>query len=1162
MRYILSLIILLSCLSFGQTIISPNASYYYYTPLTGDATVSIDMVQLFGSETRTRLSKQSPQRWMVIVGVDSTQGLSKIYYDLPEDSTFSYYHSIFQRNAQGDTIYDKGLTKTFHTLTSEPYNLIANGGVNAITLTWISSPRAYYNMVYVADSVNGSFTLLDSTTLSTYTHTGLGASITKAYKVRTKTRVGTYTDYSNIYDAETDSATIPTSDITYSPLTVEFGTLDTVSYTIITDSVINTITLVEHIDTTLHIDSTLSIDTSFTVSGGTFIPNVLGIDDAANWNNFPFASAEGSNTATITDGWFHFHQDSTFNHHNANYRRGAITQVSDTIYIGMRLKVGTLPMYNFVSGGEHLFLSIYDSTNARTAVGIGVDDGDLNYIMDRYYLTYYTTFVVSQNATTNFSALSDTVALQLRIIKGTSGSIRVMVDSTTIINVTGINISSSQMSHLRLGTTDTGNDYVTNNELYFDKVYADSTQEPNTTWWIAEGSDTTWTYTNVWTVDTTLNIKHTYTYDTTWTATYDTIPYTTSKNLVATNTGEVSNTILSATGLSEPYSITPINELAVPIGTSVSITITMNQSYGLGTYTDTLVVTDNDGVNYIPVTGVLTTPELLAPTNLTVTHNTDTTAFKLDWTKSVSTHDSTIIEISSNGTSFSQLASVDNLVETYTTSTTFTYGDKRWFRLRAKRSSTYSNYTSLVSYTLPNPPAPPPSDNWTFDFYVSSTASGLGDGSQGNPWTIQQAFANVVAGDTVFMQKGQYNIASGTITISNSGTYNNPIVFYGEHDNGYSVKPPSGSQVAMFYHTSGTNGGINISGSYITFFNVAGYENHSIGKQLYNISGSYVTLDSCAIYTPPTIGSEHTIVVKPTADHFTMRSCYVYESGRTAVWVEASATSAADYSLFEYNTFEGQSHHYAIQIMPLTNVASPPNNIGAIIRNNLFKDIPYESAIYLRNLEQFAIYNNVLIAAGGYYGTFVNIQTHEYPPYDTVNTKNSLIAYNTYVVDNYSRNQEVLHHIGNMNEVNMYNNLAVLSTVNYVYRTGCAYNTIAAGKRWKSDYNLYYSTNDPSWVGTNKSVWYNSTDCATATYNWTQTKSVLGFDAHTIVGQLPTFVDLSGRDLRPLNASSPQVGAGYPINTDNGFIIDITTDYDGNPRDPNNPTIGAFEYVP
>lgn len=1163
MRYLLSLIFLLFVVNtFGQIIVNPSASYYHYTPLTGDATVSIDMVQVFGSELRTRLSKQSPQRWMVIVGVDSTQGLSKIYYNLPEDSTFTYYHSIFQRDASGDTIYGKGANKTFHTLTSEPYNLLADGGVNKITLTWASSPRAYLNMIYVADSIKGTFTLLDSTSLSTYTHSGLGTSVTKAYKVRTKTRIGAYTDYSNIADAETDSAVIPPSRITYSPTLINFGTLDTLSYSITTDSTIASITQIEHIDTTLHIDSTLRVDTTFTVSGGTFTPNVLGIDDATNWTNFPFASAEGSNTATITNGWFHFHQDSTFNYHNANYRRGLIPLVSDTLYFGMRMKVGTLPMYNFVSGGEHLVLSVWDSTNSRTTVGVGFDDNTLDSIMDNWYVTYYTTFSASSSTPTSFNALSDTVALQIRVIKGTSGSIQTKVNGTVISNITGINLSNDNMTHLRLGTTDTGNDYVTNNEFYFDKVYADSTTEPNTTWWIGTAIDTTWIYTNVWTKDTTLVITHTYIPDTTWTVFNDTIYATSTLYLTATNTGESASSILSGTGLSAPFSTDYLTESVLLVGESVQIPIVFNRSYGLGTYTDTLVITDNDGTNNIIITGVLTTPGLEPPTGLTVTHNTDTTAFKLNWTRTVSTADSTLIEMSTDGTTFSQIGHVGVGIETYTTPTSYTYGDKRYFRLRSKRSSTYSNYTSIVNYILPDAPIyTPPDGNWTYDLYVTPTGAGTHSGADlSNAMTLQEAVSAAVAGDTVFVQKGLYPLVSN-IVFSNSGTAANPIVFRGVRADENERTASSTNNTVIRQDNSTTNGAISISGDYITFDNLILLEQYP--KNLLSVSSSsdHFKMDSVVTQYPSNVGSSsnHAVLVKGTNTQFYY--CYFWRSPRTIVWVESMPNNNCNNFIADYCTFDDYSNHYAIQCMPATSGSGNPDTndpqtyylLGGRISNCLFINGNWDSGIYIRHVKDYKIYNNLFVNGGSYYGV-INFEATNgsvsSPAYDA----NSIFANNTIYdtragtgVWNSGTNELVGHGFTNMQGWTFANNLVSAQNATYLYRLITGRSTSGCAQYEYVDYNMYYLALQTAGI---TSIYPNAS-CVSTTYTWAQWKSTLGFDTHSIIDTNPNFV----------NPTTDPATWDFHLGTQrlgtNLSAWGITTDRDGVTR--TNWTIGAYE---
>lgn len=64
----------------------------------------------------------------------------------------------------------------------------------------------------------------------------------------------------------------------------------------------------------------------------------------------------------------------------------------------------------------------------------------------------------------------------------------------------------------------------------------------------------------------------------------------------------------------------------------------------------------------------------------------------------------------------------------------------------------------------------------TPDYWVTDSASGSGDGSQGNPWTLQQAFDTAIAGDDVAVQAGTY---PGSYTQSNNGTVNDSIRFIG-----------------------------------------------------------------------------------------------------------------------------------------------------------------------------------------------------------------------------------------------------------------------------------------------------------------------------------------------------------------------------------------------
>jgi len=73
---------------------------------------------------------------------------------------------------------------------------------------------------------------------------------------------------------------------------------------------------------------------------------------------------------------------------------------------------------------------------------------------------------------------------------------------------------------------------------------------------------------------------------------------------------------------------------------------------------------------------------------------------------------------------------------------------------------------------------------------VTASASGGGDGSEGNPWTLLEAMASAVAGDIVGIQAGVYvgsdpgagegNHYTPAFRPSNSGTSENPIWFVGD----------------------------------------------------------------------------------------------------------------------------------------------------------------------------------------------------------------------------------------------------------------------------------------------------------------------------------------------------------------------------------------------
>ena len=430
-------------------------------------------------------------------------------------------------------------------------------------------------------------------------------------------------------------------------------------------------------------------------------------------------------------------------------------------------------------------------------------------------------------------------------------------------------------------------------------------------------------------------------------------------------------------------------------------------------------------------------------------------------------------------------------------------------------------------------------------YYVSPDATGGGNGSQLNPYTIYEAASNANAGDTVIIKIGQYNITN-YVNFNNDGNSSNPIVFVGESLAGYNPKTVGGDSSAYFYCTQPYNGTINFNGDYIKLINIV--MTQTVNKQLIVGNGDYNTIDGCVIKYPSNIAGDHTIVIKPSAQNFTLRNSYLWNGGRTIMWGESNATEGVDNIVIENNTFTGSSNHNAIQLMPLTTVSSPHIIKNAIIRNNSFIDNPYSHNIMTRYLTNLKIYNNVFANSG-----YIKFETHEVSPYDTGSV--ALIAYNTF----YDDNNLVLVQNLDMQQATIKNNLLVMTGTlysNYIYRFTCVYSTqpYSPTLRHDIDYNHYYVDGDTDF-SSSRIQWDSDGNCSTTSISvpWTTWKSTYGFDTHSIVNQRPTFTNESGRIFTPLNESSPQVGAGIPI-------PEITTDINGNPRDANNPTIGAYEY--
>ena len=441
-------------------------------------------------------------------------------------------------------------------------------------------------------------------------------------------------------------------------------------------------------------------------------------------------------------------------------------------------------------------------------------------------------------------------------------------------------------------------------------------------------------------------------------------------------------------------------------------------------------------------------------------------------------------------------------------------------------------------------------------YYVSPAATGSGNGTQSNPFTLTQAINGVLAGDTVILAVGDY-ILSSSINFNKVGTSENPIVWIGTisaNDLGLGIgttinSSSDGSASTLIRNiTLTSNGIISMSGAYNYFKKIVFEQDYAgggtDGKNLISISGDYVQWDSCAFKYPSNQSSSSNHSVYVTGEHVILGHSSFYKGSRCIVWVQK-----ADFFTMEYCKLTGATNHPPIQIFPNTSSSDTSTIKRSVVRNCLFIDNPYGD-LYTRYLEQFAFYNNIFIRSGKVVGISVHTGFN-YPygtPEDTCNSKGGIIAYNTVVLSS----SEVEYNIGT-NQINKLNNLYYLTSSNLgsAFRYDAPFNAIY---RHHFDYNLYYDPNvNFNSTGGAGVVW------ATNSYWFPAFKTVTGQETNSIY-TTPTFTNLGSDDFSPLNSSSPQVGKGTPITTANGYWIDITTDYFGNPRDPNNPTIGAIEF--
>lgn len=125
-----------------------GTSNYIFSPQLKSVTIYDEYVKISGNNSYVRASasdnastKYNPQRFTVIVGVDSLYGLDAEFYDLEENTTYTYYQSLLQLNIDNSVTYKKTAESTFTTpvgfntagtYTSDGYRLYFNDGSRII----------------------------------------------------------------------------------------------------------------------------------------------------------------------------------------------------------------------------------------------------------------------------------------------------------------------------------------------------------------------------------------------------------------------------------------------------------------------------------------------------------------------------------------------------------------------------------------------------------------------------------------------------------------------------------------------------------------------------------------------------------------------------------------------------------------------------------------------------------------------------------------------------------------------------------------------------------------------------------------------------------------------------------------------------------------------
>ena len=391
-------------------------------------------------------------------------------------------------------------------------------------------------------------------------------------------------------------------------------------------------------------------------------------------------------------------------------------------------------------------------------------------------------------------------------------------------------------------------------------------------------------------------------------------------------------------------------------------------------------------------------------------------------------------------------------------------------------------------------------------YYVDINGNDANDGASDNPWkTIHHAVDAVVAGDTVLINPGVYSV-SQQISITTSGTPQNPITFKG---NGPGV-------VVDLSAYAGRNGLEIFFADYIIIDNLTIYASsdpNSRGIRLTHAKG-------CIISNNTVSGAGHANLFCSLSDYVTFENNEAF-NGAIGIYVADSS----DYPTIKNNRLH---HNTAIGLHMNGDISSGGDGVisyamvdGNRVYNNGATGINLDGVTW-STFRNNLVYNNKLRGIAFFKGN------------GAVPSNDNEVYQNTIITPEGAYYGIGLNYGAYRNS--FYNN--IILTEGAVPSFSSTSST--SGLEITSDYNLLPDQGQVA-----------ETDNGRFLFSEWQS---LGYDSHSATGTLSqTFKNPSGGDWQ-LKAGSPAIDAGTPAHS-------CTPDIAGNARPAGTaPDMGAYEY--